>query len=574
MAGKIRHLLERAGRYHARVSVPPALRTVVGQRELTQALGADRGAALRRLPGVVAGMLGRLEAAREQLHRGQPGPPALRHGKTATAKQMAIEHYRSQDAFDRELRASDPRYAALGSFDDSDVATLRRAVSGAASDQELAQVVGWAVRKFEKAGQFSAAPGSTQWREAATALAVAELESLQRTAERDEGDFNGKPEHPLLQPEPERPATPGDALAARIIDPASTKPLADIVPDFVKERRASDQTNYESVLTARLLDEALCEAKPIYAITRADVHAFKRMLSEAPANCAKRFPGMTVPDAIKANKARNVPYATLDPKTINHKYLSRLHAILAWCVRNDLLPDNPAASIKVDAPKEKRQPPRVNFSPSDLTRIFAPNRFAQPYDESQWAMLVSLFSGTRASETAQLKLDSIMHERGVLVLAIEEATKTRGSRRVVPIHSTLIAMGFEKRVKALRAERASHFFPAWYQQGVDAKKLAASRGKRTLNHHWPKFVPKRFNVTYLPKVGISDPTKSWHSFRHSFKTGLARAGVSRDLRDALAGHDDNSAGAGYVHDYSVAALREAIEKLTFDGFPLTSGQGS
>jgi hypothetical protein len=45
-------------------------------------------------------------------------------------------------------------------------------------------------------------------------------------------------------------------------------------------------------------------------------------------------------------------------------------------------------------------------------------------------------------------------------------------------------------------------------------------------------------------------------------------GVPRSMQDDLCGHDDNSAGAAYVHDTSVEAMKEAIEKLRFDGFEL------
>ena len=41
MAGKIRHLLERGGRYYARLSVPAALREIVGKRELTECLSRE-----------------------------------------------------------------------------------------------------------------------------------------------------------------------------------------------------------------------------------------------------------------------------------------------------------------------------------------------------------------------------------------------------------------------------------------------------------------------------------------------------------------------------------------------------
>jgi hypothetical protein len=51
---------------------------------------------------------------------------------------------------------------------------------------------------------------------------------------------------------------------------------------------------------------------------------------------------------------------------------------------------------------------------------------------------------------------------------------------------------------------------------------------------------------------------------------LKRAGVPRSMQDDLCGHADNSAGAGYVHGASVEAMKEAIEKLKFDGFELTA----
>ena len=49
----------------------------------------------------------------------------------------------------------------------------------------------------------------------------------------------------------------------------------------------------------------------------------------------------------------------------------------------------------------------------------------------QWALLISLFAGTRAAELAQIKLDGIRQERGVLVFTIEERTKNRKSRRLI-----------------------------------------------------------------------------------------------------------------------------------------------
>jgi len=350
-----------------------------------------------------------------------------------------LVHYADQMNFDDELRNTDHRYAH-GFIDKKYVELLRKCVSGAVSDEEMQSTLDWILRKFKANGNMDVEMGTPEWREAARALAVSELESLTRAAERDAGDFTGKPNHPLLTEQP-KSIDPKDVLSTRILGPDSTKTLTEILPLYLKERGATGRSDYDSEVTVRMLDEILEEARAVYRITRADITAYKRALSETPANYTKRFDGAKLPDAIKANKARAVPFPLLHTKTINGKYLSKLHSILNWCVRNDIIPDNPSSGIKVDSVKGKSVSPRVNFSPDDLTRIFEAKAFTGPKTslEAQWAMLISLFSGMRASELAQLKLDSIRHERGVLVFVVEEETKTSGSQRIIPLHSLLIS---------------------------------------------------------------------------------------------------------------------------------------
>ena len=54
MAGKTRHMVNRSGRYLARLVVPKDLREIVGKTELRAPLGGDYREALRLLPGAVA----------------------------------------------------------------------------------------------------------------------------------------------------------------------------------------------------------------------------------------------------------------------------------------------------------------------------------------------------------------------------------------------------------------------------------------------------------------------------------------------------------------------------------------
>lgn len=563
MAGKIRHLSFDSGRYSARISVPKELRAIVGKSEILKALGADRRTALQRLPVEVAKMQSLIQAARDQLAGKIKRTP--RRGQLMSAEQMARKHYADQEAFDQELRNTTSAYS-IGSPDENYVAALRRARTGAATNAELASTVGWIVHNFRQNGNTKVVDDTPEWREVARMLAAAEYESLSRTVERDEGDFDGKPSLPALL-ETDKPIV-ADAQSTRALQADSLKSLNEIVTTFKAERKATGSTNREYVIAAEMLEESMGEQKPVYQITRQDIHGLKRTLSQLPSNAKKRFPNRTMQQAIHDNNARKTPYPVLHPTTINDKWLARLHTIFGWCVRNDILPDNPVAGIKVETVRDNSGPPRIPFSPDDLTRLFGEKFLGgkDEFGERQWAMLISLFSGARASELAQMKLDSFRTERGVRVFVIEESTKTAGSQRIVPVHSKLIELGLEKRVKELRGGGATHLFPGWYAKGMEAKQEALAKGGATLNHYFPRFIPKRFNDTYLPSVGIHDSRKAWHSFRHTFKTGLSRAGVVKSIRDELAGHADESAGAVYIHEGSVEALKEAIEKLEFDGF--------
>lgn len=565
MAGKIRNLLYRSGRYYSRLVVPAVLRPVVGKRELLEPLGADRAQAIRKLATSLAWMHAALDAARKGVDDSRPA-------RRLSTDEAARTHYEAELVLDDRVRDAPTESDTAAQFNALFLpgyqAALTRVASGRAPDDEIRAAIGWAVDGFTARGKITLAEGSPEWRRFARTLAGVQIEALKRVQERDAGDFAGSPSHPALMPKAPTPSS--DPLASRILGPDSQKTLAEVAQRFLAERNAKPQTGYEYGVLVRMFDEHMGEPKPIYAIMRADVHAFKRALSETPANSTKRFPGKTLSQAIKANKARRTPYPTLSARTINNKYLSELHALFNWAVKNDIVPDNPVAGIKVDIVKASERP-RVNFSPDDLTRIFRPPLFdPAKLGETQWAMLLSLFTGARPSELAQVKLDSIRHERGVLVIGIEEETKNIGSQRIVPVHSEVLALGFADRVKILRQNGATHLFPEWYAKGMQAKtaaqaKLGKDENKLTLNHYFPRFIPKRFNDTILSNAGIIDSRKTWYSFRHTFKTGLAHAGVDKATRDYLCGHSDYSAGATYVHCVSVETMKEAIEKLQFDG---------
>lgn len=62
------------------------------------------------------------------------------------------------------------------------------------------------------------------------------------------------------------------------------------------------------------------------------------------------------------------------------------------------------------------------------------------------------------------------------------------------------------------------------------------------------------------KAGRTRNALSFHCLRHSFNSALANAGVSVEIRQALAGHASAEMNMQYTHR-ELAPLREAMKKL-------------
>lgn len=568
MARKGDNFQTKAGRHYARMAIPSELQSILGKREFSAALGADRKAALTALHGVIDGWHREIAAARAQVTSGTARPaPRPSPRRKLSPVEIAAQHLQDRLAYDAAIRDTGSKAIGLGFPDEQYVADLREIAAGRILDPlpaPLALALEWSTRN----GNLQDAPGSPAWNATVRMLARAELAALDTSLHRDEGESDPPTPADLIPAKAAAAAQP--ATASRILGADSLLPLSALLPRFLAERRASPPTAREYEVVVRQFEEAMGEAMPVHAITRRHAVKFKDLLLKTPSSATKRFPGKSILEAIEANNARKEPYPCLDAKTLNDKSLSRFKTLLGWCANNDLIPDNPATGIRVETVEKAGKAPREDFTPGDLAKLFAPDLFAPADTEFRWAMLIGLFSGLRPSEAAQMRLDSVRHERGVLCFSVEEETKNKGSRRLVPVHSALIELGLERRVAALRKAGEAHLFPVWYRQGTEARAEAERNGSTTLNQYFPRFIPRRFNVTYKKNAKITDPTKDFYSFRHTFKTGLRKSGVDKGTADYICGHADQSAGAVYVHGVSIEVMKAAVESLKFDGLDLTS----
>ncbi len=531
------------GRYYARIAVPEELRPIVGKRELREPLGADRSTAQRNAHAILAKFHAELDRARSQLEAGRP-----------TLRTAAIKHYSD------ELLADDRARGGVGSNAVEKINRLtapiranrlRLLVNGLIDDEEAEALMGYAADALSASGHAPGAKGSAERRELLRVLAEVQLDAMAASEARDAGKVTvPAPTSKQLQPQEEAVVLPFGGSGRKHTGGAS---LSEVLEAFHRERTAGGRTLAQKTLNehrvaVRMFEEFMGAPVTTQAITKADILAYKAALLETPARYILRFPGLTLPQAIEANKKRKDPFPTLDPKTISMKWLSHLSTILQWGSNNGHCETNPARGIRVDTGNGFREPSRVAFGQDDLRRIFGDPFFTETkrFDSRHWALLVALYTGARSSsEIARINLRDIRQEQGVTVIELSEATKNIHSKRIVPVHDALLALGFLDHVEELRRKGHSKLFFDWQPEDK---------------------INRWFLRTYRKQVGIDDKRKVFHSFRHTLKTALSRYGVNRDVSDLITGHKDQSVGGIYITDTAVTmiqAMHEGLNRIDF-----------
>lgn len=526
------------GHYEARLGIPEPLRPIIGKPEFRENLGSDKKQAERKAYGFLNSWHMQLDEAREKLDAHKP-----------TLSTAAKAHYRQEVRFDDMERMTGKQNPVAAFTRPIYAAKLRGVANGDIKGEEAENLIGYAVDQLSP-DQTPDVPRSQLLK----ALAEIQFEALKLFAERDEGKITTtEPKHPLLtEPDP-APLTPTNQLT-----PGTGETLSDILASFHKERTAAgaslaEKTMDEHRTAIRMFEEFIGYAIPVRQITKQDVLGYKNALLDTPTRYTTRFPGLTLPQAIKANKKRPKPFETLNVKTINMKWLSHLSTILKYASRNNKIEANPAAEIRVDTGKAVHsEPTRVPFNQDDLKRMFGTDLFKDPstYETRQWALLLALFAGSRSSsELARVKLSDVYQEQGIDVVYLEDASKNSRSKRLVPIHQTLIDLGFLDYVANMRKAGKEHLFPDWIENE-----------RRDTVNRW-------FLRTYKAQVGINDSRKVFHSFRHTLKTALARYGTNRDISDLITGHKDQSVSGVYIAEASftmIGAMADALNKVSFD----------
>ena len=219
--------------------------------------------------------------------------------------------------------------------------------------------------------------------------------------------------------------------------------------------------------------------KPINRYTQDDGVRFKDIQMDLPTNRqAKPFKGLSLADMAKLARdmgASGNKVELLNPITINDK-IGTASLFFAWAKARDSSVINPVAGLGIKRRKNRRKgKSRHPWSTEELNRmVMAPiftgcrseSHWKQPGDvvlrqsAMFWVPLLALFSGMRLGEIIQMQVADVKTVDGITYFDVtpfasidvldeegeeieeEKSLKTGSSRRSIPVHQTLLDIGF------------------------------------------------------------------------------------------------------------------------------------
>ncbi|MGA2494755.1 MAG: DUF6538 domain-containing protein [Roseiarcus sp.] len=520
MAGALRNLQVRGGRYYARVVIPNELRKILGKSELRRALGADRRRAIQNLPKALAEFRDSLAAARQSAGISRIPPRPL------NATQIAQLHYQEELDHDSRARSLGPSRdgSSVVSFNANFAAgrdkALRRVASGAAGDEEIGAIVGWAIDQFRERGYVSVEPNTPDWRTLARTLAIVQLEALRHSLERDKGVFTGEPAFaPLKEPISE------ELLA----EPVPLNALFEgYIAELKKSRRGAEAERRWKPCIQNLI--AYLGHDDARRLARGDVVRWKDHL-----------------------------LLSLAPKTVRDSYLAALKAVLNWGVDAGKLTSNAANGVKVRvaSPERRREKGFTDEEASAILRAALHYRSPErpnPRNRERpkmaaakkWAPWLCAHTGARIAEITQLRKEDLHFDGPIPYIRItpEAGSVKTGQYRDVPLHSQLLGLGFAEFVASCAG--GALFY--------DAERDRAG------TQHPAKQVSGRLSVWVRSLGLIPEDVDPNHGWRHRMKSVAREHGLDARVVDAIQGHAARTAGEAYG-DVTLLAKANAIARF-------------
>ena len=396
------------------------------------------------------------------------------------------------------------------------------------------------VKPFLKKLNINPDPSSVEYKQVAREVLKMYINLYTIDGHRNLGDYSHLPP-PTPPSQPDNPQSEGESsqkVANKLSETINKYVLEN--SHWTSKTRKENQAIYDQFIEI-LGDIQLSELGfPI-------LEQYKEALIKLPANRKKdkRYRDKQISDILIMDSVKPASISTIN------KQIIRVSTFLKWCVQKNLIDKNYAEKLTI--PRHKRaDEEREAFDLRDIEIIFTSDQYqTQSFKHSYqyWLPLLGLYTGARIEEICQLHLDDIYKTENIWVIDInskeDKKLKTKAGKRIIPVHPTLIEKGLLERIDELEGLNKIRLFPELIQQR-DGYSQAASK----------------WFGRYKKSIGITDSTKVFHSFRHTFTNTLKQASVPEDLIAELVGHEYGSITMNrYGKRYNPSTLQEAIKKI-------------
>ncbi len=354
--------------------------------------------------------------------------------------------------------------------------------------------------------------------------------------------------------------------------------LSELFERYQKAMTASGRKGKSSLQDAKIVVDQfgnfVGSRRAIRSITKAEARNFRDAFSSAPSrwNLRKEFRGLTLTQAGKKAEVEDWPLRSA--KTVA-KAISDISAFYTWAIKEGYADDNPTYGLKPSTNKDEGRLP--SYQPEQLRSFFESPLFSgcdsrvgkehlrgnkKVRDWRYWIPIISLFTGARVGEIAQLRCNDVKCIDGIWIFDIQKeldgntpkSLKNKSSVRPVPIHSTLEKIGFFEYWKKKKSETSDLLFP---EISLDYRGQMGGR-------------PSRFIRSYLGRIKLKVKGLGVHSFRHTWTDECRRRGVYDALSASILGHSKGTMTSRYgeLIEGNLEQRKDAIELLDFEGFDL------
>ncbi|MGB4600617.1 MAG: site-specific integrase [Trichlorobacter sp.] len=244
----------------------------------------------------------------------------------------------------------------------------------------------------------------------------------------------------------------------------------------------------------------------VSSINRAMLNDYKTKLTLLPKRTLKRYQDKSPRELL----AMEIPQADRISKSNINLHLKWVMALMDWAETNDHITKTPAKrlTIKRTSLEKNYRDIVLPYSDAEVRMIadrltYAPNR-----PERFWVPLIAAYTGGRLDEICQLLTKDVCEVGGVLCFRItladdltdpttKKKLKTQASKRNVPVHRDLLALGFADYWKQIKASKAIRLFPElpaskkgygvelgkWYGREISDKLFATHKRVKVFNSY-------------------------------------------------------------------------------------------